>query len=155
MCRTLSKSTLAKTHQHQCPSSAKAADEEHLPFKLVYTLSHYQDEGARGCLRMWICPESAHNQWNDLKNSIRRSSLQHVILLTTTLANIAHGPYKSGRNMWSLREAAEHLAATMDVESFHELLDLMSQDRNVDVDDESLPQSPAEIPQRKCLCVLP
>ena len=137
------------------PEPAKAADEEHLPFKLIYALSHNQGAGHPGGLRVWISPESTHSQWNDIKNSIRRSSLQHVVLLSTTLSNVAHGPYKSGRNMLSLREAAEDLAATMSDEQFSELVDLMAQDQHVEFDDESLPQSPRDIPDLKCLTTLP
>ena len=128
----------------------KVADEECLPFKLFYALSHEE-----GKLRTCIIPESTHSMWNNTKNAVRRSSLQHVLLLGSTMSNLAHGPFKSGRNQQSLQESARHLAATMSQESFEDLQDLMAADRGVDVDNENIPQEPHQIPDHPAITKLP
>ena len=125
----------------------KAADEEALPFKLAYTLCH---QG----LRLWISPESTHSSWNDVRNALRRSSLQHTLLLATTMNNVLHGPFKSGRNRLTLAESAAHMEH-MDSSRWDELLEAMANDLKVDIDDDALPKQPSEIATLKCVTNLP
>lgn len=116
----------------------------------MYALSHEQ-----GGLRCWICPESTHAMWNDCRNAIRRSSLQHCLLLGSTMQNLSHGPFKSGRNQQSIQEAAAHLANTIRQDDFEELQELMALDLGVDVDDERVPQYPQDINNLPCIKNLP
>lgn len=129
---------------------AQVADEETLPFKLIYALMHEE-----GGLRMFISPDSTHAQWNNVRCGIRRAGLQHTILLATIMSNVLHGPFKSGQNRQSFQEGAEHLSQTMSYDDFLTLVDLMAMDRGVDVDDPSLPTQPSEIQEQKCIKQLP
>ena len=126
------------------------ADQEALPFKMVYCLSHEQ-----GGLRTFITPEALHGSWNDIKNSIRRANLQHVLLLGMTMGNVMHGPFKSGRNAQTLQEAVEHLAQNIGINEFEELQDLIAGDRQVDPDDELVPQSLDDLPKLHCFRTTP
>ena len=126
------------------------ADQEALPFKMVYCLSHEQ-----GGLRTFIAPEALHGSWNDTKNSIRRANLQHVLLLGTVMGNVMHGPFRSGRNAQTLQEAVEHLSKNIGVNEFEELQDLIASDRHVDPDDESVPQFPEDLPKMDCFRTTP
>ena len=130
----------------------KVADEEALPFKTAFVLSHEMQ------LRLLISPESTHSQWNDVKSGIRRTGLQHCLLLASVLANSSHGPFSSGKNSFTMREAAEGLAATISPEAFNDLCDLMHEDRCDSQDDAfpaDLPTAPADIPQLRALTTLP
>ena len=111
---------------------------------MVYTLAHFG-------LRIFIFPESTHSSWNDVRNAIRRAGLQHVLLLSLTIANVGSGPFGSGRNKQSMQEAAEELSQSMSSDEFDNLLDMMIQDRCLQCDDgcdhESLPTTPGDIPK--------
>lgn len=129
----------------------EAADQDGLPFKMIYTLCH---QG----LRLLIQPESTHSLWNDVKNSVRRAGMQHTLLLSSVLSNAAHGPFGSGRNHQSLLESADHLAKNMDPESFDALVDSMMMDRHLselDHDIPGIPSSPDDLPQLPCVKNLP
>ena len=117
---------------------AQAADEEALPFKMCYALSHELH------LRLFIFPESTHCLWNNVRNSIRRTGLQHCLLLASILSNAAHGPFTGGRNFQTLQESAEDLAS-MGRDDFNALVDGMMQDRQCQADDENIPQTAADI----------
>ena len=107
---------------------------------MVYVLSYGLG------LRMWIQPESTHSSWNDVKNSCRRSNFQHCLLLATVMSNMAHGPYRSGRNKCTIQEAAKSLVQTMSHEEFNDLVDRMAIDRAVsESEDDSLPDAPEQI----------
>ena len=106
-------------------------------------------------LRLWIQPESTHNSWNDVRNSIRRSGLQHTVLLSTVLSNCAHGPYRSGANKRSFQEAAIHLSENISLESFQQLVDSMAMDMGLDSDDPILPQEFEQIPEQPAIATFP
>ena len=146
---------VAATNLNRRQSPAKAADEECLPFKMAYALSHEVVDGAN--LRVWICPESTHASWTNVRCAIRRAGLQHTILLSTIMNNCGHGPYRSGHNQQSFEEAAADLAKhmAMSEESFQELVDGMAMDRNVDSNDPSIPQDPSQIPGLPAIKNLP
>ena len=119
-------------------SLPKVADQEALPFKMIYGL---QELGAR----IFIQPESCHGMWNDTKNAVRRSGKQYCLLLSLTMSNMAHGPFGSGKNAQSLLEAAESLAHTISEDDFANLCDSMAMDLNCELDDPRIPQSAADI----------
>ena len=118
----------------------KVADEESLPFKCIYTLAHLG-------MRVFIQPESTHSSWNDVRNSVRRAGLQHVLLLSLTIANVGAGPFGSGRNKQSMQEAADSISESIKPEEFDTLIDMMIQDRGLLCDDGSLPTTPSDIPK--------
>lgn len=120
---------------------------------MAYALAHEVTNGAN--LRVWICPESTHASWNNVRCAIRRAGLQYTILLSTTMNNTAHGPYRSGHNQQSFEEAATDLANRISEELFQELVEGMAMDRNVDCDDPSIPQDPAQIPELPAIKNLP
>ena len=130
-------------------NSIKAADEEALPFKMVYVLSYSLG------LRVWIQPETCHASWNDCKNSVRRAGFQHCLLLSTVINNLGHGPYRSGQNQVTIVEAAESLVKSMSSDQFDDLVDRMAMDRGISVDDESLPKTPQDILTLPVLKTLP
>lgn len=76
-------------------------------------------------------------------------------LLGSTMQNLSHGPFKSGRNQQSIQEAAAHLANTIRQDDFEELQELMALDLGVDVDDERVPQYPQDINNLPCIKNLP
>ena len=130
-------------------TNTKASDEEALPFKMAFVLSHELG------LRLFIEPEACHSQYNDCRNSLRRCGLQHTLLLSATMSNAAHGPFAGGRNKWTLDEAAESLTR-MSTNDFADLVDLMAEDLGCDPEDtELLPESPADIPLHRSLKNLP
>ncbi len=131
-------------------SFPKVADQEALPFKMVYALSHEQ-----GGLRAFICPEALHSCWNDTKNAIRRSNLQHVLLLATCMNNVVHGPFRSGRNQQTLQESVADFAKRVDFNQFEELVELIAHDRFLEADDDSLPQCPEELLKMACFTKTP
>ena len=116
---------------------------------MCYALSHEQ-----GGLRCWICPESTHSSWNCVKNAVRRSSLQHVLLLSSCMSNCMHWPYKSARNLQTLQEAAQFLGNNISQDAFEELQDAMSMDMGVEVDSDEIPQDPSQIPFLPCVSKL-
>ena len=132
------------------PLPGQVADEETLPFKLMYTLMHEE-----GGLRIFASPDSTHSQWNNTRCAIRRAGLQHTILLSTIMSNCAHGPYKSAQNKQSFDESAAHLSETMEYDKFLELLEGMAFDKGIDPDDSSLPSQPSEIVEQSCIKKLP
>ena len=128
------------------------ADEEALPFKMAYVLSH------KIGLRLHIQPESTHSMWNDVRNSVRRSGLQHTLLLCATFCNTAHGPFAGGRNKFTLDEAALNLSSSMSQTAFDDLCDQMCADQHLepgDCDADMLPQDPSDIPKLAALRNLP
>ena len=104
---------------------------------------------------MMIGADACHSHWNDVKNGLRRSNMQHVLLLGTVLSNVAHGPYKSGRNAQTLQEAVSHYAETISFDDFNDLVDMMAMDKGIDGDHESLPDSPDDLPNLECFTRLP
>ena len=84
--------------------------------------------------------------WNDCRNAIRRGAKQYTLLLSLTMNNMSHGPFKSGRNAQTLSEGAESLAEQMSEESFDELVESMCVDMQCEPDDDRIPQSPSMIP---------
>lgn len=131
--------------------SFKAADEECLPFKLIYTLCH------EAAMRLWISPESCHCCWNDVRNSLRRSNFQHVLLLSATMINTQHGPYKNAKNKQRILESAEYYALNSSPDDFANLQDCMCADNGVeDVEDcDLIPKDPSDIQSLKCVTTLP
>lgn len=126
------------------------ADQEALPFKTIYSLCN---EG----LRLHITPEAGHTAWNNVKNAIRRSSLQHTMLLASVLSNCSHGPFRSGRNLQTLQEASHSFAAKLrsSDELFDGLVELMLSDRRLfDTDfvqPDEIPESADDIPGLHCI----
>lgn len=114
-------------------------------------------------LRVMIVPESSHSIWNSVRNGIRRAGKQHCLLLSMTMSNMSHGPFKSGRNHQSLIEAAEVLASnmTIDANTFDELIDGWCRDLHISpddadkFDDAELPESPNELPLHCAIRNLP
>ena len=80
-----------------------------------------------------------------MRNSVRRAGLQHVLLLSLTIANVGAGPFGSGRNKQSMQEAADSLSESIEAEEFDTLIDMMIQDRGLLCDDGSLPTTPSDI----------
>ena len=130
----------------------QVADQESLQFKMVYGLQ------ALG-LRIFIQPDFAHQIWNDVKGGVKRGGKQFTFLLSLVMQNMAHGPFKSGRNAQTLRESAEELANKLTLDEFDSLVDQMEQDHchfDDAVDDpERLPQSPSDIPRLRVFNTLP
>lgn len=139
-----------------CPSwlrslcQCQVADQECLPFKMIYALQHEQVG-----LRMMIGADACHSHWNDIKNSLRRSNMQRVLLLGTILNNVAHGPYKSGRNSQTLQEAVAHYSESISIDEFQDLVEMMAMDKKIDADHESLPTCPEDLPNLECFTRLP
>lgn len=66
-------------------------------------------------------PECAHPAWNDSSRALQSSGLKPSVLKGTVLVNNYKGPFHSGRNGYSLQEAAQRLAATCSDEFLSEL----------------------------------
>ena len=136
----------------------KVADEEALPFKTIYALA--QTVG----LRIMITPESTHSLWNSVRNGLRRAGKQYCLLLSMAMSNMAHGPFKSGRNHQSLIEAAQYLSSNMsaDQDAFNDLIDGWCRDLHIESDigddlmsDAGLPETPEDIPLHRAIQNLP
>lgn len=129
----------------------EVSDEEALQFKMAYSL---QQIG----LRMMITPEAMHGLWNDTRNAIRRSGYQYTLLLSTTIGNVLHGPWKSGMNRQTFQEAANDLTTMSDAD-FQELVENMMMDHaRAGISEEDytdIPESPDDIPSLAAVTQLP
>ena len=117
---------------------------------MVYALCHQE-----GGLRLWISPETLHSNWNDTRNGVRRSGYQHVMLLSTVMSNMAHGPYRSGQNFRTIQEAVQDYIANIGSDSWDDLCDAIAQDKHTTADDETIPQEPADLANMECFQTLP
>ena len=91
-------------------------------------LSIHIDQGSDGWAAcMFLCFEkrlnatvifdSSHRVWNDCRLALQRSNLWGVVLLTTIVYNLDHGPWKEARWYVQLREAASLFTKTQSHDS--------------------------------------
>ena len=76
--------------------------------------------GYESHLRVYIEPEGCHPLWNGVKNGIRRSGKQVSLLKSMIIANVLHGPFRSGKNQQSFQEAASHMSQVMTIQGFQD-----------------------------------
>ncbi|CAK9074966.1 Uncharacterized protein SCF082_LOCUS39634 [Durusdinium trenchii] len=105
-------------------------------------------------LRIFAQPETCHSCWNDVRNGVRRAGRQYVLLLAMTMANVMHGPFKSGRNFQTLQESAQSLAHHLSDDEFNELVDSMASDKAFQ-ESETLPNEKSELPNLPAVTKLP
>ena len=123
-------------------------DEESLQFKALWALMF------KSKLRLHVEAEALHCLWNSVKNSSKKSMLQGAMLLGTTLANVAHGPFNSGTNALSKQRAAELFSKELSDAEFRSLREEMLSDRAGEDDDAGIPECPSDIPHLRTVATL-
>ncbi|CAL1172051.1 unnamed protein product [Cladocopium goreaui] len=134
----LTSAQLSPATVEERPLLTATADEEHLPFKALWSLLFNSK------LRLYVEPEALHNMWNDLKNSYKRADLQPALLLGIVMSQSSHGPFGSGHHQWTKQQTAELLAESMTTSDFENIRESMTRDRYGDTTD--IPESPSDLP---------
>ena len=120
--------------------TAKAPDEEALPFKAMLTLAHSSLSA-----RVLAEPEHCHPSWNNLLLAVKRAGLQPTLLIATLMTHVNHGPYSSGRTFQTKQDVCEDWIDGLSQDEFAELQEHIAMDRCCDLTADCIPATKEDL----------